>query len=68
MMSFKGYANDTENERVNIESMCSFLENVYVYNLYILNTAVCENFEPLIYMISIYIYTYMECIVGKFPF
>ena len=26
MTSFKGYANDIENERVNIESMCSFLK------------------------------------------
>ena len=24
----KGYANDVENERVNVESMCSFLKSV----------------------------------------
>ena len=27
--SFKGYANDIENERVNVESICSFLLNVF---------------------------------------
>ena len=29
MMSFKEYANGVENERVNVESNCSFLENVF---------------------------------------
>ena len=30
MTSFKGYANDVENERFNVESMCSFKEkNVF---------------------------------------
>ena len=26
MTSFKGYANDVENERVDVQSMCSFLQ------------------------------------------
>ena len=29
MTSFKGYANDIENERVNVESMCLFKTNVF---------------------------------------
>ena len=29
MMSFKEYANDVENERVNVESNSSFLETVF---------------------------------------
>ena len=36
---------------------------VYIYMYICIYTAVCKKFEPLIY---ISIYTYMECIVGRF--
>ena len=39
MTSFKGYANDVENERVKVKSMWSFLENVFhVLNVLFLHT------------------------------